>query len=94
MTLRLDDDTRRLVVEAGLAAVNNGLYPQAEAIRHALPLLSDNAQARAIVHAVMLIGLHDPDGAARVLHGDRSDAARLLHTLITAFPRPRGPSGR
>jgi type III secretion system SsaH family protein len=82
MSMRLDAETRRVLVEAGLAAVNNGLYPQAEAIRHALPQLTENDQARNIINAVMLIGLCDPQAAVRTLQGDCSEAAMLLRKLM------------
>lgn len=80
--MRLDTETRRLIVEAGLAAVNNGLFPQAEAIRSALPLLTENQQAGNLVNAVMLVGLCDAPEARRVLSEDRSQEATLLRQLI------------
>ncbi|CAI1197435.1 EscG/YscG/SsaH family type III secretion system needle protein co-chaperone [Serratia quinivorans] len=80
--MRLDTETRQLIVEAGLAAVNNGLFPQTEAIRIALPLLTENQQAGNIVNAVMLIGLCNAPEAKRVLRGDRSEEATLLSQLI------------
>lgn len=80
--IRLDTETRQLIVEAGLAAVNNGLFPQTETIRIALPQLTENQQAGNIVNVVMLIGLCDAPEARRVLGEDRSEEATLLRQLI------------
>lgn len=80
--MRLDTETRQLIVEAGLAAVNNGLFPQTEAIRNVLPLLTENKQAGNIVNAVMLVGLCNVQEARHVLCGDRSEEATLLRQLI------------
>ncbi|MBX7020140.1 DUF1039 domain-containing protein, partial [Providencia rettgeri] len=52
----LDFSMRQLIIESGLAAVNNGLYIQAEAIRHVLPYLTENESACNIIDATILIG--------------------------------------
>jgi len=83
----LDETLRRLVVEAGLVAVNHGLRPQALAIRDALGDLVAQPELLRLIDAAMLIGLGASDSAEQRLVGDASPEAQLLRRL--AAPRAR-----
>lgn len=83
-----DASLRRLVVEAGLAAVNNNLYGPAETILKTLPLLTDNLHARTILAATFHIGLNDMKSAYDKLCSDHSPEGDLLRELIA---QPRYP---
>lgn len=84
---------RRLIVEAGLAAVNHGLYREAWAIHAALPTLIPDAHDRRAIEAVMLIGLGRIGSAARLLEHAPAQHASLLASLLTPpVVAPRGTS--
>ncbi|RXV65299.1 EscG/YscG/SsaH family type III secretion system needle protein co-chaperone [Burkholderia stabilis] len=75
-------DMRRLIVEAGLAAVNHGLYREAWAIHSALPTLIPDANDRRAIEVVMLIGLGRIGSAARLLEQAPAQHAKLLSPLL------------
>lgn len=78
----LSREVRRLVAEAGLAAVNHGLYREAESIRLALPWLVEDDSARRILDASLLLGLGQTEAAMRRLDGDTSTEAGVLRRLL------------
>ncbi|APC09812.1 MULTISPECIES: EscG/YscG/SsaH family type III secretion system needle protein co-chaperone [Providencia] len=78
----LDFSMRQLIIESGLAAVNNGLYIQAEAIRHVLPYLTENESACNIIDATILIGMNNLYLAEEKLQSDKSPEAELLKQFI------------
>lgn len=77
----LAEDVRRLIVEAGLVAVNHGLLAQAHAIRAAHGDLIDDPELRKLLDAAMLIGLGARASAERLLVGDASPEAQVLRRL-------------
>ncbi|MGT0250530.1 EscG/YscG/SsaH family type III secretion system needle protein co-chaperone [Burkholderia pyrrocinia] len=83
---------RRLIVEAGLAAVNHGLHREAWAIHAALPELIPDTHDRLALEAVMLIGLGRSGSAARLLERAGAPHARLLTPLLAPPAAPRGAS--
>ncbi|WDD90568.1 EscG/YscG/SsaH family type III secretion system needle protein co-chaperone (plasmid) [Burkholderia sp. FERM BP-3421] len=87
----LSADARRLIVEAGLAAVNHGLHREAWAIHAALPALIPDAHDRLALEAVMLIGLGRSGSAARLLERASAQHAQLLAPLLSPpAATPRG----
>lgn len=87
----LDEDVRRLIVEAGLVAVNHGLLAQAHAIRAAHGDLVDDPDLRKLLDAAMLIGLGARTSAERLLVGDASPEAQVLRRLTEPNTRQRRP---
>ncbi|OHX19166.1 EscG/YscG/SsaH family type III secretion system needle protein co-chaperone [Chromobacterium sphagni] len=85
----LATDICRLVVETGLAAVNHGLYDEADAIRLAMPHLTENAHARKIVEATLLLGMGHAEAASSLLRGDSSEEAGMLRRLINSMHAPQ-----
>ncbi|WP_063533131.1 EscG/YscG/SsaH family type III secretion system needle protein co-chaperone [Burkholderia sp. MSMB1589WGS] len=83
---------RRLIVEAGLAAVNHGLHREAWAIHAALSALIPDAHDRLALEAVMLIGLGRSESAARLLERAGAQHARLLAPLLAPPAALRGTS--
>ncbi|WP_080422694.1 EscG/YscG/SsaH family type III secretion system needle protein co-chaperone [Burkholderia ubonensis] len=81
---------RRLIVEAGLAAVNHGLHREAWAIHSALPALILDVRDRLAIEAVMMIGLGRSESAARLLERAGAQHARLLAPLLVPPAAPRG----
>jgi type III secretion system SsaH family protein len=99
MMSAVESEIRRLIVEAGLVAVNHGFMGEAHAIREALPDLVAAPRLRDLIDAVMLIGLGEREEAARLLNGDASDEAETLRMLLkpeyskpARFPPARFPS--
>ncbi|GLU33135.1 EscG/YscG/SsaH family type III secretion system needle protein co-chaperone [Trinickia caryophylli] len=82
----MNTETRQLIVEAGLAAVNHGLLAEARAIRDALPDLVAAPELRRLLDAAILIGLGERDAAAKLLQADSSSEAQLLRTLLQPAP--------
>lgn len=80
--ISLDDGVRKLIIECGLAAVNNGLYLEAESIRNTLPCLTENEHARNIIDITMLIGMNNLYLAQEKLQGNLSHEAEILRQLI------------
>lgn len=78
----VDSEIRRLIAEAGLAAVNHGFISEARAIREALPDLVAAPRLRNLLDAAMLISLGEREEAARMLNGDESDEAETLRKLL------------
>lgn len=78
----LESDICRLLCECALAAVNHGLLPQAETIRIALPHLVSAPADRRILEATLLIGLHQPHEAMKLLSNDPSSEASTLRHLM------------
>jgi type III secretion system SsaH family protein len=78
----MENHIRRLVVEAGLAAVNHGLLPEARAIHAALVDLVPAAEPRRLLEATMLIGLGEQEDAERLLENDTSVEADTLRMLL------------
>ncbi|HTI18325.1 MAG TPA: EscG/YscG/SsaH family type III secretion system needle protein co-chaperone [Trinickia sp.] len=78
----IDDDTRRLIAEAGLAAINHGLLSEALAIREALPHLVAAPAPRRLLEAAMSIGLGTPEAAEQLLADDTSPEADVLRMLM------------
>ncbi|MCC7005731.1 MAG: EscG/YscG/SsaH family type III secretion system needle protein co-chaperone [Ottowia sp.] len=77
----LDADCRRLIVQAGLAAVNHGLYQDAEAILNALPLLVSDTLDCALLRACLLFGLNRVEEAMTYLdslHNEQADALKAM----------------
>jgi type III secretion system SsaH family protein len=88
----LPADARRLIVEAGLAAVNHGLQREAWAIHAALPVLIPDVHDRRAVEAVLLIGLGRTGSAARLIERASEPHARLLAPLLApGAARAPGP---
>ena len=89
--MTLDRELRQLLVETSLMAVNHGFFPQAQAVRDALPWLTDNPQARCIIEATLLIGLGESKTAVALLKDNDSAEADMLRRLTdssidTALP--------
>lgn len=78
----LDREIRRLIAQAGLAAVNHGFIAEAQAIREALPDLVAAPRLCNLLDAAMLIGLGEHDKATRLLSGDESVEAETLRMLL------------
>ncbi|MEX3956750.1 EscG/YscG/SsaH family type III secretion system needle protein co-chaperone [Trinickia sp. EG282A] len=78
----IERDIRRLVAEAGLAAVNHGLFAEAQAIRAALVDLVPAPDLRRLLEATILIGLGELEEAARLLENDASVEADTLRMLL------------
>jgi type III secretion system SsaH family protein len=92
MTL-LSPEARRLIVEAGLAAVNHGLPREAWAIHAALPALIPDPRDRRALEVVMLVGLGRTGSAERLIDGAPREHALLLAALLTpGAAAPRAPS--
>ncbi len=79
----METDIRRLVAEAGLAAVNHGLFPEARAILAALVDLVPAPELRRLLEATILIGLGESGKAARLLENDTSAEADTLRMLLS-----------
>ncbi|OJA97498.1 EscG/YscG/SsaH family type III secretion system needle protein co-chaperone [Burkholderia ubonensis] len=91
----LSADARRLIVEAGLAAVNHGLHREAWAIHAALPALILDARDRLALEAVMLIGLGRTGSAARLLERASAQQVQLLAPMLApSVAAPHGVSQR
>ncbi|MEA3119928.1 MAG: hypothetical protein QOI13_3198 [Paraburkholderia sp.] len=91
----LDSETRRLIAETGLVAVNHGFISEARVIREALADLVAAPQVRNLLDAAMSIGLGERDEAARLLSGDDSDEAETLRMLLKpahALPAHAAPA--
>ena len=84
-------DTCRLIAEAGLAAVNHGLYREAESIRAALPWLVGDSGVRRILEASLLVGLGQPEAAMALLEGATSAEAAVLRRLVLGDAMPDMP---
>lgn len=82
--MMLDRELRQLLVETSLMAVNHGFFPQAQAVREALPWLTDNQQARCIVESTLLIGLGDSKTALALLKDNDSAEADMLRRLTAS----------
>ncbi|WP_028534034.1 EscG/YscG/SsaH family type III secretion system needle protein co-chaperone [Paludibacterium yongneupense] len=80
----IDDDTRRLVVEAGFAAVNHGLSACATQVLEALPWLVPLPLPRAQSRALLLFGLGRRDEAFALLDSTDDIAARDLRRLLAS----------
>ncbi|PTB18605.1 EscG/YscG/SsaH family type III secretion system needle protein co-chaperone [Trinickia symbiotica] len=78
----MESDIRRLVVQAGLAAVNHGLFAEAQAIRAALVDLVPAPDLRRLLEATILIGLGELEEAAHLLENDASAEAGTLRLLL------------
>nr|WP_232450523.1 EscG/YscG/SsaH family type III secretion system needle protein co-chaperone [Burkholderia ubonensis] len=87
----MTSEARRLIVEAGIAAVNHGLYREAWAIHAALPALIPDAGDRCTVEAVMLIGLGRTGSAARLIKNVPTPYAEQLAPLLA--PPQAAPCG-
>ncbi|AUH50665.1 EscG/YscG/SsaH family type III secretion system needle protein co-chaperone [Chromobacterium sp. ATCC 53434] len=85
----LETNICKLVVETGLAAVNHGLYDEADSIRLAMPHLTENPHAQKIVEATLLLGMGHARAASSLLHGDRSEEAEMLRSLIKRIDEPQ-----
>ncbi len=76
-------NARRLIVGAGLAAVNHGLLQQAWEIHAALPQLIADPVLRHPLEAIMLIGLGRSEHAANLAEKIPGNAGQLLQQVLT-----------
>jgi len=89
-----DAALRRLVLEAGFAAVNHGLRGEMRAILAALPDWLDDPELLAGSQAILLFGLGDRAGALRQFDGmDPSVCAPMRQWLRDAAPRAQRRAG-
>ncbi|MGQ5524535.1 DUF1039 domain-containing protein [Chitinimonas sp. PSY-7] len=83
-------EIRRLVVEAGFAAVHLGLRHELRTILTALPGWIEDPVVLASCQATMLFGLNQPADALAQLDGLPDDVCAelraLLHTQLAAQP--------
>jgi type III secretion system SsaH family protein len=86
----IDDSARRLVLEAGFAAVNHGLAAPAAVVLDALPWLVPQEAPRALSRALLLYGIGRGDEALALLSARDEDAARELGRLLRAGQRRGG----
>lgn len=77
-----DRHIRQLLVESGLAALNNNLQVQAESVLQAIPLLTNDHHARTILEAVFYVGLNDISSAHEKLKTDNTPEGDLLRKLL------------
>lgn len=78
----IDNTTKRLVVEAGIVAINHGLLKEAASILAALPYLISDQSARKTVAAILLLGLRRKADALAELEDEKTDEALALRCLI------------
>jgi type III secretion system SsaH family protein len=78
----LDKEVSRLIVQAGVAAINHGLLTEANVILDALDNLVDNLEHRSLLRAVLLFGTQQEQAAWRCLDNSTSDKANVLRDLL------------
>ena len=78
----INNTTKRLVVEAGIVAINHGLMKEAASILAALPYLISDQSTRKTIAAILLLGLKRKADALAELEGEQTDEALALRCLI------------
>lgn len=79
----LDKETRRLIVQAGVAAANHGLFAEAKTILDALPLLVKDPESYALLSAVLLYGTGQMKKAAEILSPIQGVEAEQLKQIFS-----------
>lgn len=78
----LQKATKRILVEAAIAAPNYGLSAPAEGLLEALPVLELDRETRALTTAMIRFGLGKPRSALKALKGiDDQDATTLRRNI-------------
>lgn len=81
--MALNKHVNRLIVQAGVAAINHGLLTEAKIILDALDALVDDVEPRLLLRSVLLFGTQQEQAAWRCLDNSTSDKANFLKDLLS-----------
>ncbi|CCD29238.1 Type III secretion system SsaH protein [Candidatus Glomeribacter gigasporarum BEG34] len=85
MSAVLQQEIKRLLVEAAIAAPNYGLTMPAQGLLNALPALGLDRETKALTTAMIRFGLKKPRSALNALKGIDNEDARVLRQTIVEY---------
>lgn len=80
--MAFDKNVSRLIVQAGIAAINHGLLTEAKIVLAALDNLVDDLEQRSLLRALLLFGTQQEQAALRCLDSSPSDKASAFKDLL------------